>query len=204
MKHLTLLLLALLPACSALASGTREEVALKDRLDKRSWVYAVTITGTSKVTIKELKTAAKSDTEISGAYYYSAAIAGIISRGESSLDSEEPWTMLFSARERATLKKAKESGAEKIGVSDTVFIMDAEDLSCSMTYYVEGRHKIFIYYYCADASAEIKPGKSYIFISNSAPSRKNGVFYGNVGYGLYPDTKAMRKKIKSILAPDRF
>jgi hypothetical protein len=57
--------------------------------------------------------------------------------------------------------------------------------------------------FCADAAAEIKPGNSCIFISDGAPSKKNGVFYGNIEYGLYPDTKEMRTKITEVLAESR-
>jgi len=160
----------------------------------------VKIAGPTSVTIKELTQAAKKTApEIANKYYYPAQIVEIINKGESLREHEESWTILFSPRENAILKKIKKSGVGNIDVNDTIFIMDREDLSYSMIYYVEGRHKIFSYYYCTDAASEIKAGESYIFISNGVPSHKNGVFYGNVDFGLYPDTKEMRAKIASIL-----
>jgi hypothetical protein len=205
MKRLILLLLVLFFSREGFMSGAREEVALKNVLQTRNNVYVVNIIGSYSVTIKEIKKKVqKNDRELADKVYYAAKIVAIINKGDSSRNDKESWTMLFSPRELDVLKKIKTVGIEKICPSDTIFIMDGDDLSRSITYYVNGEHKIFIYDFCADAASEIKPGNSYIFISDGAPSKNSGVFYGNVGYGLYPDSNKMRNKIAKILAKSHF
>lgn len=200
MKLHTLVLLMLIFPGAGYMSGTVENIELKKRLDKDRPVYLVKIIGSSTVTIKELKEAIKvEDAKIADQHYYSAEIIEIINAGNISPDDEEQWTMLFSLQEKAILKKIKKNGVAQVSVTDTIFIFDREDLRYSFIYYVEGMHKIFYYYRCVDASQKIEIGKTYLFVAGKSFSIKNGVLYGNVDYGLYPDTKAMRKKITGIL-----
>jgi hypothetical protein len=184
-------------------SGMNEPVELKSHLGDGSLVFAVRLTGSSTVTVKEFREATDAETHhVAAQPYYAVEVLEVLHRGRPSTDGEEPWTLLFTPGEEAVLGKARTRGAENAEVGDTIFIMNGEDLDRTHIYYVEGRHKIFYYYFCPDAAKSVGVGKTLLFISGNSVSRKNGVLYGNVGDGLYPDTKAMRKKIAGILAGD--
>lgn len=181
-------------------SGIVEMIELQSCLHKDSPVYGVKILGLSAVTIKELKNAVGAENpDLARIPYYSAEITEIINKGAVSSDSKEPWTMLFSPKEKAVLKKFNKSGVTAMSVNDTMFIFDRKDLSNSFTYYINGMHKIFCYYRCPDGVQKIEVGKTYLFISNKYFSAKSSVFYGNIDYGLYPDDSTMRKKVADIL-----
>jgi hypothetical protein len=202
MKKILLVFLLLVFAKEGYMSGEGKDIELSSRLDKRRNVYVVKIIGSSSVAIKEIKKASKDPTAADKSYY-SAQIIEIINRGPGTWENEEEWTMLFSKKENSILAKIRKNGISGVKVHDTIFIMDAEDLSYSYIYEVEGRHKIFYYYHCADVAEKINNGETYLFIGDASVSKKNGVFYGNIDYGLYPNTKSMRDKIEGILKTSR-
>lgn len=202
MKWYAWMVLALFLAKYGMASSIGKEVKLEDCLDKSRNVYVVKITGSPSVTIKEFKEKAGTEgPSVTDENYYSATVIEIINKGDGALLDTEPWTMLFPPAEEAMVKKTKAHGADSIKVRDTIFIFDEENLYYTYLYYVEGMRKIVYNHYCTDAAAgQIRIGSTYLFISKPGISNTNGVFYGNIGDGLYPNTKKMRKKIAGILA----
>jgi hypothetical protein len=51
---------------------------------------------------------------------------------------------------------------------------------------------------CIDAPKAITVGEKYFFICPNPGFKPNPVFYGNIGLGLFPHTKEVKKRIKKV------
>jgi hypothetical protein len=190
----------LFSSINAYPSGMVQEVALEKIVSLQSNVFVVRITGFSTVKIKEFAAVAdKNDDSFVYQGYYSAEIIDIINKSNQTGRADDSLTMLFSKPERQLIDKVIKKGIEGLQSGDTVFVMDAENLHHTYMYHVQGLRKIVYYYRSADAVKNIEKDSTCILISNAGFSKKNGVLYGNVGYGIFPDTAEMRDKIDAIL-----
>jgi hypothetical protein len=181
-------------------SGAIKESELRSRLNKSSnWVLSVKIIGQSTATIKELQKAApKESPEIAQKLFYIVEVNEVINSAQSYSDDKSPWTIQLPSNIVFPISKKRNTKPE-VSVKDTLFIFNAEDLGHSYSYYVENKHRIFIYETCPDLAESVNIGTTYLFISSLPHSRDNNIFYGNFKYGFFPDTKQMRNKIAEIL-----
>lgn len=194
MKSTVTLLFTLLLALSASASGSRKEVELSTRISKEnSSIFLIKLIDFSPVEIEEFRSVAGGE----GIRKFATVveIAEIIHAPESNPASEE-WSVAFESESTKPLAKYRVHGKAETG--DTVIVMNGEDIERSYIYYVENRKRSFYYYYSPlAAEPPLFTDQHYIFISNGAPSEKNGVYLGNIGYGFYPDSEEIRHIITS-------
>jgi hypothetical protein len=117
-------------------SGMNEEIELENCLSANSNVFAVKITGFFSVKIKELANAAvkENDPSLAEKYYYSAVITEVINKSSWNGDNAEPWTMKFSKKEKQITDKITKDGINSLGIGDTIFIMDSEDIEYTIIY----------------------------------------------------------------------
>ncbi|MFP4165000.1 MAG: hypothetical protein ACLFVE_13555 [Chitinispirillaceae bacterium] len=203
MKTVKLLFMIIILAKAGYMSGRVKEVELKDMYLSTSNIFRVKIVGDSKARVKEIeeKMGKKASPEF---HLYRAVVIEQLHFSDQFDTNEENWTLLFSSPEDSNSRMIEGGKISIPDAEDTIIIMDQEYISQSMIYHVKGLRKIFIHYRCPDAAERIKTGETYLFISDKLATSKNGVYYGNIDFGLYPDTEKIREKITSVLEkPDR-
>jgi hypothetical protein len=189
-------LFALLPQV-AFMSGSLEESKLEDNITTQNNIYVVTITSQVNGKVKEIE---KIDTEVSGITIYRAKIESIYYKSKfASGYLTDQWHILFSKPVDDIIKIIKLKKNNYPEINDEILIADYENINYSYIYYVEGRHKIFIYHSCIDSTKTIKIGEKYYFINTGVPSKTNPVFYGNIGLGLFPFTNTIEERIKKVI-----
>jgi hypothetical protein len=196
MRLLTAAFVILCAAREGYMSGRVDQQDFASRLNQQSHVYAVRILSVSSMVVKEL---AAVDSAMGHQHCYVARITAVLQRGGDSSDEPESWTFKLSPADKRIVDDARTRGAQGLTVGDTIVIMNAESIEYSIVYYVEGRHKIFLYARCEELAEGTEPGADYLFVSSGWHSRASGVFYGNFADGLYPDTPRMRARVKSLL-----
>ncbi len=194
MKIKIILLFFILSTRGASPSGSLKKVPFDDLFSLNDNIFAVKIIKEFEAVIDELD---KVNPAVSRKKVYQAVITEVISKSSRSSETKDRWHVSFPESEK---KEAKERKIKKTDLSenDVIYIMDYQDINYSVIYYVEERHKIFYYYYCPEAAGSIESGRSYIFITDGQYSQ-NGVFYGNLKFGLYPDKQKIRQKINKVL-----
>lgn len=187
MIKIVLLTLTLITA--VFSSGKKELVELSSRISKEnSSVFVIKLIDFTPIEIKELKE------EGVRKFATIVEITDILNSGTTPASDEE-WSINFENSEIKSLPKYRVEGKPEVG--DTVIIMNGEDISRSFTYYVKEMRKIFNYYYSPlAAETPLLTDRKYIFISQESPSKKSGVYYGNIGYGFYPDNSEIRSIIE--------
>ena len=195
MKKALVLLFILFITQNGHLSGSRKKVPLRERCSKFNNIFIVKIVNTVNGIVREIDTVNKS---VSSFHGYSAVILKIINKS-NQLPSREAFHIKFPSAETTLLEKIKAKGIEHVAAKDTIIIMNAENIKYSIIYEVQGLRKIFFYYYSPDAVKTVQIGGTYILIADNSFSRENGVLYGNVDYGLYPNTAKMRERISTIL-----
>ncbi len=199
MKKIILILIIVLISQNGYMSGSRKEVLMQERCSRNYNIFEIKITNNVQGVVQEIDEVNKS---VSSFHGYSAVIIKVINRSNQSPLSED-FHIKFSSSETTLLKKIKKNGISNLEVNDPVIIMDSENIRYTIIYEVRGLHKIFFYHYSADAVDSVKTGETYILIADNIFSNENGVLYGNVGYGLYPDSPKIREKIDAILNSDK-
>jgi hypothetical protein len=177
-------------------SGKIEEIELKDCCSNHNPICLVEIMGPIQGVVHELEGV---DVNASRRHGFKAKILDVLNQTGSAFPAEENWHIRFPFPENRHLKEIKARGISALYPNETIFIMDSENISYTITYHVEGKHKIFIYSHCPDSVETVDAGQNYIFIASTLFSLKNRVLYGNIEYGLYPDTLEMLEKINVIL-----
>jgi hypothetical protein len=194
MRIVSAFLLAIIISVHGHSSGSIKIVALDDCVYPSSGVYTVRILDSDIASVKELEPFGN---EVAHHPVYIARIVKILNPGFRT--TQESCHIVIPERLKSILKKNKNASSERMTVNDHILIMDRENISYSMIYHVENRHKIFYYYQCDAEVKQVAVGKEYIFITDEGMSDKNGVMYGNIRFGLYPDTELIRQKIMSII-----
>jgi hypothetical protein len=203
MKKIIITVLMILTTKAAYMSGSLEIIPLEESLSSGNSVYIITVTGSFTAKISEID---RIDPSVSQKTAYSAVVNQVYHKENITITSgSEKWHVIFPKSETETLKKIKEKVKRKKNypeANDVIYIMDFEDIDYSMTYYVRGLHKIFIYHQCKDTAKEIKPGQKYYFISGYESSGNN-VLYGGINFGIFPYTEEIGKRIDTILVSNK-
>lgn len=188
MNTIKTILLTILLIATVWASGQQQEVELSSRISKEnSTVFVAKLIDFSQVEIEEFNKVADGIKKFATI----VEITEIIHAPEPNL-TDEKWKVAFKAESTKPFAKYRVLDG-KAAAGDTVIIMNGEDIDRSYIYYVENRKKAFFYYYSSlAAETPLLTDRNYIFISNGSPSKKNGVYLGNIGYGFYPDSEEIR------------
>lgn len=189
-------IISVIVSMNAYSSGSLKIVPLEECVNPSSGVYVVKIIDSGTIKVKELE---KFGEEISNQTVYHARIISVLN--QCSGNSEESWSLIVPDKYKSVSDANKKKISADISERDQLLIMDRQNIEYSMIYYAENRHKIFYYYHSDSEVQQVSIGNEYIFVSDRGMSRKNGVIYGNVRFGLYPETQMMRKKIMSIVMP---
>ncbi len=197
MKNVKIGIFIVVLILNSFGSGSKKEVPLSSRISKTgSQIFLVKLIDFNSVAIEEFNSVAGGE----GIRKFATLveITEVIHSSNPTV-SDEAWSIDFKEESTKTLSPYRTKKAQS-AVGDTVIVMNGEDIGRSYTYYVENRKKIFYYYY-SDLAAEtpLLTDREYLFISNGLPSQKNGVYYGNIGYGFYPNSKEVREIVTTSL-----
>ena len=179
-------------------SGIGRDLELSEVVSPNDDVYVVRVVGSGTVKIKEMiKPVAKIDPTLADFMYYRVEVVEVLYASSSISGNAEQWTYLFPSSDAATLKTTRNSAGKALSIGDQFFVLDSEQALYSTMYYVQDLRKIVYYNNCQDLASTITNGASYIFVGSR--SIKNGVYYGNIGLGLFPNSTDVRQKILTAL-----
>ena len=181
-----------------IAAPNRVPIELNRRLNANNQVFIIKLIDFGPVEIIEFNKASNGGFGVRK-FAAIAVVSEVINRGKST-PVAEPWSIDYTRADTKQFKRYRVKGVpSKVG--DTILIMDAQSLQSTYNSSVKNSKAPFTYYYSPIAvEGPMITDQNYIFISNGFPSTKNGIYYGNIEYGIYPNIKELREAIITIIS----